>query len=156
MMKKRISTVIAVLVLACFLAELASTMIKSTGLDRVKWESLVGRKGFYFAKRQWVADLRTLVAAFRYLCASHPVSSSPPLSMVQAPASSPLPDEISTNLLSTNLTAASMPMPGKRLSRAERMLGRYRRSSFGQQPAVSAFADLLHPACLGSNAPVWL
>jgi hypothetical protein len=155
-MKKRISTVLAVLVVACFLTELVPTVIKSTGLDRVKWESLVGRNGFYFAKRQWLADLRTIVAALRYLCASHVVNSGNPLNIVQVPASSPLQNEISTNLLSTNGTAASMPMPGKRLSRAERMLARYHRSSSGQQPALPAFANLLNPTCLGSNAPVWL
>ncbi len=154
-MKKRISTLIAVLVLACFLTELVPTVIKSAGLDRVKWESWVGRNGFYFAKRQWLADLRTIVAAFRYLCASHTVSSSQTLNIVQAPASSPLQNEFSTNLLSTNGTAASMTMAGKRLSRAERM-DRYRRLSFGRQPAQSAFAKLLNPTCLGSNAPVWL
>jgi hypothetical protein len=155
-MKKRISTVIAVLVLACFVTELIPTVIKSTGLDRVKWESLVGRNGLYFAKRQWLADIRTLAAAFRYLCASHTLSSSHPLNIVQVPGSSPLQNEASTNLLGTNGTAASMPMPGKRLSRAERMLGRYHRSSLGQQPAAPDFAYLLNPACLGSNAPVWL
>ena len=152
-MKKRIPTMIVALVLVCFLLELAPTVLRSTGLAEVKWDSLVGRHGFYFQKRQWLADLRTIMAAFHYLCTSHPAA---PLSFVDVPPASPLQTETSTNLLGTNGTASSMPTAAKTLSRADRIMARYRRLYSDRQPPMITFAGGARPAFLGSNAPVWL
>jgi len=140
-MKKRIPTVVAALVFVCFLIGLAPIMLRTTGLVWINRDSLVGRHGFYFKKRQWLADLRTVMAALRYLYTSHPASQTSPVSMMDAPQPPVLKTEISANLLSIEVTASPLPLVGKRLSRAERIMARYRWSSFDRLPPMLAFAE---------------
>jgi hypothetical protein len=98
-MKKRILTMLAALVLAGAFIELSPTILKDSGLAWINWESLTGRHGFYFKRRQWLADLRTVVAAFRFLYESYPAGSTGLTSAADAPELLPPKIEISTNLL---------------------------------------------------------
>jgi hypothetical protein len=140
-MKKQFPTAVAALVVLCFLIGLAPSMIRTTGLIWVNRDSLVGRNGFYFKKRQWLADLRTIVAAFRYLCTSHPASQTNPLSMDDPAQLRPHGTGISTNLLGLDVTESPLPLAGRSLSRAERRMARYRWSSFDRVPLMLALAE---------------
>src|SRR5580693_6038956 len=119
-MKKQISAVVAALLLVCFLVELAPTVIKSADMALAKWDSWVGRNGFYFKRRQWMADLRTVMAAIRFLSESRSASPTNSWNLGQFPTSSLLETEVSTNLLGTNGTASTLKTSHKGLARAER------------------------------------
>jgi hypothetical protein len=153
-MKKQILTVIAALVFVC--AWLAPTMLKNTGLAWINWDFPGGHDGFYFKKRQWLADFRTIVAAVRYLYESHTASSTNPLIIVHVPALLPLQNEISTNLLGTHGTESSMPLACERLSRVERMMARHRTASCHPQLPKIAEAPCSSKGDLGCDAPVWV
>jgi hypothetical protein len=139
-MKKQILSVIAALVFVCFLTELIPTMLNNTSVAWINWDSLVGRHGFYFKKRQWLADLRTIMAAFRYLYSSHTASPTN-LVNISVPPSLPLQSEITTNLLGIDGTESCPLLAGKRLTTAERVMGRNRWSSFDRLPPMLAFAE---------------
>src|SRR5208337_764573 len=96
-MKKRMLTMVAALAFVWFW--LAPTMLKNTGLAWMNWDSLAGKHGFYFKKRQWLADLRTIAAAIRYLYRSNTASSISLVKVVNDPELPPTQAEISTNLL---------------------------------------------------------
>jgi hypothetical protein len=153
-MKKQILTVIAALALVWFW--LAPTTLKNTSLAWINWDSLTGRHGFYFKKRQWLADLRTIAAAIRYLYRSYPASSTSLVKAVSVPELPPIQAEISTNLLGLDGAESLAPLEGKRLCRTGRIMCRSRWSSFDRQPSMLAFAEFspnglygLRFSCLG-------
>ncbi len=141
-MKKRIPTVVAALVFLCFLIGLSPGLLRTAGLFWGNHDSMIGRHGFYFRKRQWLADIRTIAAAFRFLYTSHPGSQSSPISNADDPQLPPHGKEISTNLLGMDETESPMLLAGKRLSKSERIMARYRWSSFEQLPPMLAFAEI--------------
>jgi hypothetical protein len=69
-MKKRTRSVMAAVAGLCLLAALSPHLFRDSGFTRFGWDSLTGPHNFYFAKRQWLADARTIGAGFRYLCDS--------------------------------------------------------------------------------------
>jgi hypothetical protein len=44
--------------------------LQNTKLAWVNMDWLTGSNNFYFKKRQWLADARTIVAAIKFLCRS--------------------------------------------------------------------------------------
>ncbi len=155
-MKKQISTAVAALLLVCFLVELAPTMINSTGLALAKWDSWVGRNGFYFKRRQWMADLRTVMAAIRFLSASQSTSPTNSWNLDQAPTSSLLETQTSTNLLGTNGTASTLKTSHNGLARAERTMGARHESSLEVQSPMFAFDKCSFADSQDRTDPVWV
>jgi hypothetical protein len=153
-MKKRILTAIAALLLVCFC--LAPTVLKNTGLAWINWDALAGQRGFYFKKDQWLADLRTIVAAFRYLTWSYTGSPSNSLHIVNLPPVLPLQTEISTNLPGTNVTQSSLPLSAKRLARVHWIMDRSRGSSLSPLLAIPACCQLSSMADSEDDPPVWV
>lgn len=154
-MKKLIPAMIAAFMLVCLFVGLAPTLLKTAGLTRARWNSLVGREGFYFQKRQWLADLRTIMAAIRFLYASQPGKPNQSLDMAGLPESSPRQVGISTNLLGTNGTASSQPAAGKRFSMVGRFTGRRESAVFEQQAPVLTLEDY-SPQSLPGRRLVWV
>jgi hypothetical protein len=96
-MKISIRSVIVTLICVCLLAGLAPKMLQNTGPAWLHRDSLAGRRNFYFAKRQWLADARTIAAGFRYLCQSLIPSSLNPADVVKIPHLLLLQNEVPTN-----------------------------------------------------------
>jgi hypothetical protein len=69
-MKHRILTAIAVLMSLCLFVELSQPALQNTRLAWVNLDWLTGSDNFYFKKRQWLADVRTVLAAIGFLCKS--------------------------------------------------------------------------------------
>jgi hypothetical protein len=155
-MKKQISTVVAALLLVCFLVELAPTMINHTGLALAKWDSWRGRNGFYFKRRQWMADLRTVMAAIRFLSESQSMSPTNSWNLDRSPTSSLLETQTSTNLLGTNGTASILKTSHKGLARAERTMRRCHESSLEFQSQMFAFAKCSFADSQGRTDTVWV
>jgi hypothetical protein len=153
-MKKRNLTAIAVLILVCFC--LAPTVLKNTGLAWINWDALAGQRGFYFKQNQWMADLRTIMAAIRFLTSSYSTSPSKSLDVVNLPPVLPLRTEISTNLLGTNVTQSSLPLSAKRLARLEWIMNRNRMSCSNRFLAIPACCQLSSMPDSDDDAPVWV
>jgi hypothetical protein len=66
-MKQRILTVFVALVSAFFFIKLSPATLQNGRLAWINWDSLTGKHSFYFKKRQWLADVRTIAAGVRYL-----------------------------------------------------------------------------------------
>ena len=66
-MKAIILKLTAALGLACLLLISMSNWVKSTGIAGFVPGSVLMRNNFYFGKRQWLADTRTVLAAIHYL-----------------------------------------------------------------------------------------
>jgi hypothetical protein len=84
-MRQRILTILAALVSLCLFVKLSSPQLQNTRLAWINWGSLTGRNNFYFAKRQWLADARTIVAAVRYLCESSAATRINPMDVADVP-----------------------------------------------------------------------
>ncbi|HEV7926073.1 MAG TPA: hypothetical protein VGR14_11995 [Verrucomicrobiae bacterium] len=141
-MKKRIPTVTAALVFLCFLIGLSPGLLRTPSLIWVNRDHLFGRHGFYFKQRQWLADLRTIVAAFRFLYTTHPSSQTNPVSKLDDQQLRPHGTELSTTILSMDATASPLLLAGKSLSRGERRMAKYRWSAFDRLPPMLAFAEI--------------
>jgi hypothetical protein len=105
-MKKRILAVLLAMVYVCLVMEITSPMFKNAGLV---WTSQVGRAGsrdFYFKKRQWLADIRTVIAVFRYLRMARAIAPSSLRDMVNVSNVPPARIEASANLMATNMQGA--------------------------------------------------
>jgi len=123
-MKQRILTVFAALVSLGLFIKLSSPPLQDTKLAWINWDSLTGRNNFYFKKRQWLADARTIAAGVRYLYESRTASQINTIDVVNVPRSLPPRPGISTNLFAIGGTELSSPLAGLRLSRTERIVGR--------------------------------
>jgi hypothetical protein len=153
-MKKRILAAIAVLGLACFW--LAPGMLKNTGLAWINWDALSGQRGFYFKKNQWLADIRTVVAAFRYLASSFTGSPTNSLHIINVPPVLQLRTEIAPNLPGTNVTQSSLPLSAKGICRVDWIMGRIRGSCCDGMLSLPACAQLSSTADGEDDAPVWV
>jgi hypothetical protein len=123
-MKKRIRTVLAALVSVCLFMTFGAPLLKDTRLAWINWDSLTPRHDFYFEKRIWLADARTIMSAFHYLSHSGAANPTNPMEAATVPGSFPLWSEPSTNHLGVNGSGVSSPRAAQRLSRAGRIIGR--------------------------------
>jgi hypothetical protein len=124
-MKKRIFALMAALVLVGFLTEVAPCLLKNTNLAWINGDSLFGRHGFYFKKRQWLADIRTIIAAFRYLCVSH-AATPDGLTSGDGSLQSVSPGaELQTNLVGMKGVEVCPPLAGKCFWRKGRIMALY-------------------------------
>jgi hypothetical protein len=96
-MKQRILKVMMALGALCLYIQLSPPLLENTKLAWMNWQSLTGRNNFYFRKRQWLADARTIAAAIQYLYESRKDSQINPTDVVIVPHALPLRPEISTN-----------------------------------------------------------
>jgi len=124
-MKKRMIAVMAALVLVGFLTEVAPSLLKNTDLAWLNGNSLIGRHGFYFKKRQWLADIRTIIAALRYLCVSHSATPGGLTSADESPPSVSPGAELQTNRAGIGSAETSPPLLGKSFWRHGRMTALY-------------------------------
>jgi len=150
-MKKQNHVVIWTLVVVCFAISVATPFIEYMRPAWSNRSSTSGRSSFYFKKRQWLADIRTIAACVRYLYSYGSRSDGLTNSMEPAtvPSLLPLQPELSSNLLGLGETGASFRLIGNRLpSRAERLNGRNRLSCFRGYPPMFAYAEFMQ---LGSD-----
>jgi hypothetical protein len=125
-MKKTFLKVTAAVVLACLLLNIMPSLVSNTGLSWLGTDSLSLRGNFYFARRQWLADARTLVAAARYLYQTTsfgPTNSTGVVSMTFLPL---MRSDASTNFLGLEETGPAIPSRERRLSRADSLIVRTR------------------------------
>jgi len=97
-MKKRIRSLLAALVCGGLLLVLSPNLFRDSGFTWIKWDAITGPHNYYFAKRQWLADARTIAAAVRYLYESSTYSRTNPIEVVNVPRPVPL-RPISTNFI---------------------------------------------------------
>jgi len=97
-MKKRILTVMAALVAAGLFIMLAPPMLNNTGPAWINGTFHVTGRNFYFGKRQWLADIRTILAAIRFLHQTRKANPTTPVDIANVPHSPPPRPAISTNL----------------------------------------------------------
>jgi hypothetical protein len=97
-MKQRILIVATAVVSLCLFIWLSAPPLENTRLGWINWPSLTGGKNFYFKKRQWLADVRTIAAGVRYLYESRTEGHSEPMDVVSVTHSLPLRSEVSTNI----------------------------------------------------------
>src|SRR5580658_3467067 len=140
-MKQRILTLMAALMTLCLFLELSPPSARNTSLAWVHWDSLTGRDNFYFKKRQWLADARTIVAGVHFLYECETAKSTDSMNVATVPRAPRPRAGISTNLIGAEVTVTPLTPVGKRLSRAERIIGRVRLSSRYGLPPMFAFAE---------------
>jgi hypothetical protein len=140
-MRQRILAILAALVSLCLFVKLSSPQLQNTRLAWLNWDSLTGRNNFYFTKRQWLADARTIVAAVRYLCESRTANQINPVDVAHSPHLPPARQAISTNLFGIDATVSSPPLTGSGMSSSERLIGRNRLASLNELPPMFAFAE---------------
>ena len=90
-MKKCILALMAALVTVCLSMELTPPLLSNTSPAWSAWNFQTARHNFYyfyFSKRQWLADARTVVAAIRFLYLSATARPANPMEVVNIP---PLP-----------------------------------------------------------------
>jgi hypothetical protein len=133
-MKRRISMVFVVLV------SLGLFLISSSPLPQIaQWawtnrDSLVGRHGFYFNKRQWLADVRTVAAGIHFLYEFKNFESSP------ANPAPPPKALMFTNLPDVAWTASSS-RANHRLSRCGSLCVHSRLASVNEWPPMFAVVE---------------
>jgi hypothetical protein len=146
-MKKPVLTVVASLVLACILLNIAPSLFQNTNLAWIKLDSLSLRRNGYIRRGQWLADGRTLIEAIRFLrlaSMSGPGSAgvSSDIHVINNPGLSPTQPRPSTNLFTADETEPTLVFQKRRLSRVESLIVRKRiLPSFGPAPVFSV-ADL--------------
>jgi hypothetical protein len=150
-MKQRILTVFAALASLWLLVELSPPPLQNTKLAWINWDFLTGRNSFYFKKRQWLADARTIVAVVHYLYESRTSGQINPIDVANVPHSPPRPG-ISTNLLGINGAGSSSPLARIRLSRAKRIIGHAWLSCLNRLPPEFASAEF--PSNVLSGLPL--
>jgi hypothetical protein len=94
-MKKRIRSVLAAFVCVGLILALSPLLFPDTGY---KWRAVRGPRHSYFATRQWMADVRTIVAAVRYLYESRNYIRTNLTEVVNLPTLAPV-EPISTNFI---------------------------------------------------------
>jgi hypothetical protein len=82
----------------------------------IELEPLSMRHNFYFGKRQWLADARTVIAAVRYLYQSSSANPSNSVNVVKSPVLPITRNEASTNLMVTTETESTDLIGFKSLS----------------------------------------
>ena len=97
-MKKWILAVMAAVVAAGLFIKLAPAVFNNTGPGWVNGASVTVGRGFYFGKRQWLADIRTVLAAIRYLHQSRTAGPTAEADVADNPHSPPVRPAVSTNL----------------------------------------------------------
>jgi hypothetical protein len=130
MMKRTILKVIAALAFVCLVLGFAPGLLDNTNMAWIKLDSLSMRHNFYFGKRQWLADARTIVAAIRFL---YQARSARPTSSINVVSNTPLAliqPEISNNLVLIDGTQSTILFQERRLSRAESLIVRKRLLSY--------------------------
>jgi len=125
-MKTSILKVIAVVVFVCVLVGFTPTLLQNTSVAWMNADSVSMRRNFYFGKRQWLADARTLVAAARYLYQATSANASNTINVVSLPPSPRIQRETSTNLMVINGTDTTILSHGSRISRAGNLIVRKR------------------------------
>ncbi len=134
----------AVLVAACLCLKFTPPLLNNTRLAWSNWKSQTARPNFiffYFSKRQWLADARTLVAGVRFLFQSAAASLTNPMDVVDIPHLPPLRPGVSTNLFGRDRPGFPWRRAGHRLSKAGRNVGPDWLSSSEGLPPFFAFAD---------------
>jgi hypothetical protein len=106
-MKHRILTVLAALICLGLFVELSQPMVQNTKLSWVNLDWLFGRDNFYFKKRQWLADARTVVAGVRFVCETREFSDTSPTDVASGPHPLPIRNDNSTNFSSIGRPARS-------------------------------------------------
>jgi hypothetical protein len=154
-MKQRILTVLAALVSAFLFIELSPSSLHITKLAWINWDSLTGRHGFYFKKRQWLADARTIVAGVRFLYECRTADQANPMDVVHVPNSRPTRPEISTNLLGIDRTETSLPRASRRALRAGQVMAQRPSLSLHGLPPDSRLTNFRPPAPVVWYGPVW-
>jgi hypothetical protein len=104
-MKKGIRSVMAAVAGLCLFVALNPNLLNNSGFNWNNRNSLSRSHNFYFAKRQWLADARTVVAAIRYLYQSSAASPTNPAEVVTIPHQPPL------RPLTTNFIGMAQPAP---------------------------------------------
>ena len=69
--------------------ELSQPALQNTKLAWVNMDWLTGSDNFYFKKRQWLADARTIVAGVRFLYESRKSGEVIPADLAAVPALAP-------------------------------------------------------------------
>ena len=129
-MKTTILKVIGALAFACLVLDFSPALFNNTNLAWVNLDSLLPRHNFYFGKRQWLADARTIVAAIRYL---YQAKSANPAGSINVVSNAPLAfiqPESSENLLLIDSAESPILFHQRRLSRAENLIVRKRLLSY--------------------------
>jgi hypothetical protein len=88
-MKNRILTVFAALVSLGLFLELSPHTLQNTRLAWINLDFLSQHDHFYFKKRQWLADARTVVAGIRFLYERRTASQNNPLDVADVQRSAP-------------------------------------------------------------------
>jgi hypothetical protein len=96
-MKQRILTILTALVCLALFVELSSPSLQNTRLAWINLDWLTGKDNFYFKKRQWLADARTIAAGVRFLYESRTVSHIDPMDVANAPQPLPARPATTTN-----------------------------------------------------------
>jgi hypothetical protein len=97
-MKKRVRSVLAAVVSLGLFLVLTPNLFRDSGFSWIDWDSVTGSRTYYFARRQWLADARTIVAAIQYLYESSTSTPANPTDVVNVPHPPPL-RPINTNYL---------------------------------------------------------
>ena len=105
-MKRRIRSALAALAFAGFFLVLSPSLFKECGIPWFNWDCVTGPNNFYFTKRIWLADARTLVAAVRFLYEFNNPPAAIPAEVADVPRPLP-PRPIQTNFHGAIVPAAS-------------------------------------------------
>jgi hypothetical protein len=98
-MKTSILKAIAVLVFVCLMLEFTPPLFQNTRLLWNNPNSFSVRHNFYFGKRQWLADARTIVAGIRYLYQARSAGATNSVHEATSPQRLPTQLGIDTNLM---------------------------------------------------------
>jgi hypothetical protein len=134
-MKKRIGSVMAAILGVCLFVVFSPTVRQSIGFTWMNRDSLARPRHYYFATRQWLADARTIMAAFRYLYESAVTNPLSPVELAKVPPSSPA-RPIAANFPGIDDAESSLLLVGHPLPRAERIIGRNRLSCLSGLPPM--------------------
>ena len=89
-MKKRVRSLLAAVVSVGLFLVLSPNLFRDSGFSWINWDNVTGSRTYYFARRQWLADARTVVAAIRYLYESSMDSPALPTEVVNVPPPRPV------------------------------------------------------------------
>jgi hypothetical protein len=154
-MKQRILTVFVALVSAFFFIKLSPATLQNGRLAWINWDSLTGKHSFYFKKRQWLADVRTIAAGVRYLYEDRMAGQNRPMDVVKAASSPPTRLEVSTNHLGSNGTGSSSPVAAAKLSKFRAVICPIQSLSFAGLPSGARSLNFHPLAPAVWHGPVW-
>jgi hypothetical protein len=130
-MKRTILKVIAGLVLVAVILDHNPRPLESASRDWMNSNPAPPRRDFYFAKRQWLADARTIEAGIYYLYESGSDSPTSPMNVASIPSLLLMQHELATNIDGTETNREA-----NRLTTRQRLL-----SSYGLAPSA-LFRDM--------------